>query len=809
MNPHMNLQIKQYLKHGWSLVPLPPGSKGPTHAGWNLRENALKTDSVPPGFGVGLAHAYSGTMALDVDDMDRAAAELLKLEIDLYSLMDLPATVRIDSGNPGHGKILFAMPKGLVLPSRKLTDIRADGSVYNYLDFRCGTANGHTVQDVLPPSIHPDTKLPYRWDGKGHWSQPPEIPLKLLQFWQRLVEKDSDRSIVNNTAINSSWTEILEALNHIDPNCSRKEWIEVGMALHWTGSQRDQDLSQAFVIWNNWSKKSELKYPGEKAMIVQWRSFAVDKNVFITLGTLLHMARDSGWKRMEADVSHLFKRVDSPVPPTGIRYDFEVTPPAVNLDLLPKVLATRAKQMSISVGCDPLVPLWAGLAAACACADARSRLELIEGFKVPPILWLMTVGAPADKKTPGSTPMMQILYDIEKEDLPRFKKDFMQWEATEAQWSAQHKAFLDYNRSPEALIENNSPPELAELPPQPRPLRIVVEDITSQKLVRNAAEQPRGLLCYLDEMNSWVRKMNEKNSGEDRSAWAKSYESRYYVMDRVGAGTIQCENLAVAMYGNIQPRVLRENIKALAADGLLHRFLPCVLTDRYTTRPEIVPAYLQNTGHWNGVLRTIYALPQMEYKLDQDAFKAFRDFQTWYEVTRKDERLLCSSDNFMMAFGKLEGLVGRIAMIFHMIENPYNILVNLDVMSRSIEFVKSYVIPTLRYTLGELEDSSAFDTWLKNYILTTDEPTVTAADIKTAGKRLLDDISTPWGKHDVVTRSMHILEVNKWVVRLDDKSKDYQGLAAWAIQPELKVQFREDREKVSKAMERRVKREKT
>ena len=34
------------------------------------------------------------------------------------------------------------------------------------LEFRCGTADGLTVQDVLPPSMHPDTGMPYRWGGK-------------------------------------------------------------------------------------------------------------------------------------------------------------------------------------------------------------------------------------------------------------------------------------------------------------------------------------------------------------------------------------------------------------------------------------------------------------------------------------------------------------------------------------------------------------------------------------------------------------------------------------------------------------------
>ena len=80
----LNSSFDHYIRAGWSLVPIPPSTKGPRTPGWNKRENALKSGSVlPPGFGVGLMHAYSGTMALDIDAWEPAKGMLLEHGIDL------------------------------------------------------------------------------------------------------------------------------------------------------------------------------------------------------------------------------------------------------------------------------------------------------------------------------------------------------------------------------------------------------------------------------------------------------------------------------------------------------------------------------------------------------------------------------------------------------------------------------------------------------------------------------------------------------------------------------------------------------
>jgi hypothetical protein len=61
--------------------------------------------------------------------------------------------------------------------------VQPDGSG---LELRCASRDGSTVQDVLPPSIHPETGKPY--ELLGDIAQIPEIPPALLVVWQSLLE---------------------------------------------------------------------------------------------------------------------------------------------------------------------------------------------------------------------------------------------------------------------------------------------------------------------------------------------------------------------------------------------------------------------------------------------------------------------------------------------------------------------------------------------------------------------------------------------------------------------------------------------
>lgn len=184
----------EYARHGFALCAIPLGSKGPIAKGWNLLSNAITSSSVAAKVteNVGLLHAYSGTMALDVDDDVQAGEWLLARGVNPRQLISSPDHVGIISGREGRGKLIYRLPKD-VGPIQTLQVKGVAGGVI--LEFRCADSGGNSVQDVLPPSIHPDTGLPYRWGGPGDWRNPPVIPDMLLKVWRDELAKKFDANL--------------------------------------------------------------------------------------------------------------------------------------------------------------------------------------------------------------------------------------------------------------------------------------------------------------------------------------------------------------------------------------------------------------------------------------------------------------------------------------------------------------------------------------------------------------------------------------------------------------------------------------
>lgn len=799
--------VDAYLRHGMQLVAIPPMSKGPAHNGWNQRGAMLPDHTLlPAGWNIGLAHAYSGTMAVDVDAWDRAAAELAMNGIDLQALFDAPDAVVIDSGRAGHGKLIYRMPFGLALPSHKWMDDRFSVEKlaierYNFLDLRCSTSNGLTVQDVLPPSIHPDTGRPYQWAGRGHWTRIPVIPDSLLALWTRELQRVNERPAAPTTPMDADWKEIDAAVNAISPDCSRQEWVQVGMALHAAGVETGNEAHAAH-IWHTWSMRSRTKYKGPGEMETQWRSFTVSKANRVTLGTLFHMAGLAGWRRPTPDASELFANV-VPVAPAAAMLQLNPPPPVLDFTLMPPVLAQAAQDIGAAVGCDPLVPLFAGLAAISGAADARTRLELRPGFKVPPVLWAMTIGDPADKKSPGSKPMFEVLHEIEKEDRTRYQQALQVYEALEARHEASKKAYLDAAKDTESLLTGELPQGYGDAPKMPVPLRLLVQDVTSQKLVRVCADMPRGVLCYLDEMNSWAAKLSDPRSGEHKSTWTTAFESTYHKMDRVGAGEIEAENFAVSMYGNIQPRVFAEHVRKLSEDGLLQRFIPIQLRGEMTRLGAPSRDRLASKAAFDMLVRSVYGLPALTYTMSHEAELLYVEFQKWYHLRLRDERLMKPSAIYMQAFGKIEGLVDRLILLMHLMLDPFKMQVSLDTAQRAIDMATGYLIPSMRHIYnGEMVGADSLDQWLADFVVQySDRDMITMGEIKQSARRQLEGMS-PQTSTTAILAGMWRLEGMGWLQRLDDGQNEHRGQAQWMMNGSIRQQFADHRMEVIAAKQR-------
>ena len=178
---------------GFAVVPIPPGTKGPTAAGWNDPANTITTPEHAesyaqkhPRSNFGVLHAASNTAALDIDDEEAATLVFAALGLDLDKLMAAnPYRIK---GRRGE-KPLWRIPDGLALTRHALNWPAKDGSTkpngqpagFTVFELRAGA-----VQDVLPPSTHPDTGQPYTWAGEVPASREdiPELPAELLKLWE-------------------------------------------------------------------------------------------------------------------------------------------------------------------------------------------------------------------------------------------------------------------------------------------------------------------------------------------------------------------------------------------------------------------------------------------------------------------------------------------------------------------------------------------------------------------------------------------------------------------------------------------------
>jgi hypothetical protein len=437
----------------------------------------------------------------------------------------------------------------------------------------------------------------------------------------------------------------------------------------------------------------------------------------------------------------------------------------------------------------------AGIGAVCAAVDARCRLELLPGYQVPPILWLMTIGDPSDKKSPGAKPMLSVLQRMELEDIDRFKAEHLMWQAREAAYMAAKKNLFDHMSSADAAIENTVMPGVPILPDEPKNTRLVINDATSQKLVHLAQGRPRGFLLHLDEMGNWVNRVNDPRSGDDRGCWIAGYEGNPYTMDRVTAGTIAAENLALSIYGNIQPKIFNQQVMKMSSDGLLQRFIPITIRGDKTRKGKTIPDFMTCEAEYEQLIRKLYAMPGRTYNLSPGALEVFDQFQDWYLTLRDNERLLKTNAVYMTALGKIEGTCGRLALVFHLVNNPYEQFVTTDTMQAAVEVTKRLIVPSLRYAFANEEN--ALEQWIIDHIvhLAGEHSTITLSNLRRSAKRQIPEGSNQQQVDNDLRVVMDQLTAANWLSLMDDK----RNSTVWAINPHVATLYTDYRKRVIKA----------
>lgn len=261
--------FQEYVQAGWSLCIIPKGSKDPHYARWNERPIDLETAAGIDG--AGLLHVQSQTCALDIDDLPAARLWLAERNVDVDALLKAPEAVRISSGRPGRAKLLYRL-------KNPLRTLKPTGSG---IELRCANLQGRSVQDVLPPSIHPDTHKAYEWVyGEpllGDWGRLPAIPAALKAAWRALIDEVPATNGHAREPVDIALEKLHKWIVGQDPNMEYDHWYKVGAKLHHATGGAEEGLA----IWDGWSAKATRKdkygrhvYKGIEDCRPHWLSFS-------------------------------------------------------------------------------------------------------------------------------------------------------------------------------------------------------------------------------------------------------------------------------------------------------------------------------------------------------------------------------------------------------------------------------------------------------------------------------------------------------------------------------------------------------
>lgn len=363
--------------------------------------------------------------------------------------------------------------------------------------------------------------------------------------------------------------------------------------------------------------------------------------------------------------ANLFREIAAP------RFDQADVPPAIR---------RMAEAFASSTGFDISGAIVAATVAAAAGIDDRFRLAVrpdSDWFESAR-LWAVLIGTPSA----GKSPTLRAAVD----GLKTLHSDLF------AKWRKENAEVKESERAPTPAVLTN--------------------DATTEALADRLRDNPRGILMLTEEFASWIGGIDAYRDGagaRNRGEWLQLYDGGPHQVDRVKRGSFLVPNWGASVLAACTPAGLRDQLRKLPDDGLIHRFIPCVMA---------APADPAG-GNAREALREWSALTKQLYEATTcDAGTNCLRISTQARLTFENETRAIRdavdaayelSPALASHLGKHPGMLARVALTFHLVDRRQGDAIETDTMEMSARFMRTVRRHAAAMFLGILSTAPALE----------------------------------------------------------------------------------------------------
>ncbi len=367
-------------------------------------------------------------------------------------------------------------------------------------------------------------------------------------------------------------------------------------------------------------------------------------------------------------------------------------------------------------------------------------IELKATWREPAIYWAAVVADPSSMKSPSLEMAMSPLGGIQESLGEKFDK----------QWEAYRDDIEEWNERRWKRSKSNGSDDDDPKPKKPVPKKILVMDITIEKLAHVIFDNPQGVCLGLDELSGWFqsfgRYSDKGGGGGDMAKWLQLYGGRSLIIDRKTGDppSIYIPRASCSVVGGIQPKILARQLTSECFDsGLAARMLYCMPPGTWGEWTEDVIPMDVFKGYHSLVNETYYqavaTMEEGERKPNVVAFTS-KGKAAWVEFFNDWNRMQFQSEGEnKAALAKLKAYCARFCLLLAVADKQQWAGKELAVtelhVKRAVDLVEwfAHEMGRVYHRLKTPADEQARESLLS--VIEAHGGTVTARDLITSNKK--------------------------------------------------------------------------